>query len=208
VTWIVVAVLLVFALALLLAPLPIELSAQGRGEPGGDWALAGGVACGPLAGAAVAARGVEPALRVLLFGRRVLSRSLAGEREAEPSGATLAERWQRLSRWIDPGELARFLLRERRRVRIVRLQVDLSYSFADVTLTGRMLGALHALGALLPPAVTLRHEVCWDAVDRGRIVLSGRLKLWPGLVFLDTLLFLARHLRLTRPKPAAPGATA
>ncbi len=209
--WVALAVAAALAVVCVLAPLRVEVSAQGRGEPSGAWALAGGVEVGPLAMTALGAQGVEASVQVFAFGRQLWKRPLgvlfARERDPEKSGPPLAERWRSFERWLDPVETLGFVLSERRRVRVVRLEADLRYSFADIALTGKLLGALYALGALLPPQVVLRQAPSWESLDRGSLALSGRIKVWPGLLFLDTLSWLARHLRFRRRPAVTDGAT-
>lgn len=217
--WLIAAVVvLAVVIGLVFVPLRIRLNVQGRGEPDGFWALAGGVALGPLAGSGLGARGVEPAVQVHLFGRSVYKRTLGEllakkerKEEAEESTKQKVERaleraksgYDKLERRLDPLDLALFVVRERRRVRVERLVVELEYSFADITTTGKLLGAIHAFSAVLPPEVEIYQSPSWDDVDRGNFSGSGTIKFWPGLLLVDAGIYLIRNVRVrSRPRSA------
>lgn len=143
-------------------------------------------------------------LQALLFGRRVLSRPLFAERpDEEPEPVDWRERYRRLERWIDPIDLAFFVLRERDRVEVPELEVELQYSFEDVGLTGKMMGAVFLLDSLLPAPLVLRQTVGWEFEDRAAMQGTGTLVFRPGLVLFDVCVFLFRNIRLRRPVPAA-----
>jgi hypothetical protein len=204
------------ALLVLFVPLRVIVSAQGRGDPSGAWAFAAGGQLGPLVASGLGARGVTPRVELRLFGRKVWGKALtdligAGEegeggRERLDRAQALAKaRYTRLERWFDPGELGLWLFGERRRVRVDRMVVELRYSFQDVALTGKMLGAVYVLSGLLPPQLELRQEVSWESVDRASAVLDGQIKLWPGLILVDSVLFMVRNVKVRKRPPEPEG---
>lgn len=217
--WLIAAlVVLAVALGLVFVPLRIRLNLQGRGEPDGFWALAGGAELGPLAGSGLGARGVEPLVQLHVFGRRVWKRTLrellARTPKAEETGESTKEKveraldkaksgYERLERRLDPLDLALFMVRERRRVRVERLVIELEYSFADITTTGKLLGAIYAFGAILPAEVEIYQSPSWEDVDRGAFTGSGTIKVWPGLLLVDAGWYLIRNVRVrSRPRSA------
>lgn len=206
-SWLLATTGLVLALMIvaLFLRVTVHLSLQGRGDPSGSWALAGGVEVGPLTLAAHGGRGAVAGLQALLFGRRVLSRPLFPDRPPEPETpqVSLREQWRRLERWVDPVELAVFVLDERRRVGVPELEVELEYSFEDVALTGQMMGAIFLLDSLLPAPLALRQSVRWEFEDRAAMHGTGTLLFRPGLVLFDVCVFLIRNIRLRRPVPSA-----
>jgi hypothetical protein len=220
--WIVLAVLLFLSLAIgaLFVPIRLRLRLQGRGDPSGTWALAGAAQVGPVIGSGVAARGVTPTLRVHVWSRMVWERTLPQllEKKDEPEEAEepapLAER---VERWLDRAQRAHrrlpaenvlaFVVAERRRLRIESLEVDLDYSFADVATTGKLLGAIYALSAFLPPQVVVRQNPVWEFEDKAQFAASGVIVVWPGLVFVDSLVFLGRNVRTLLFARRAPEAT-
>src|SRR5687767_5349428 len=146
--WGIVAALLVAALiALVFLPLRVRFSLQGRGEPRGTWAVAGGAQLGPAAASGVAAATLPLSLSLHVFGRKVWQktarelRDARRKKQAEAADAEDAEllireraalaiergseRYRRLERWFDPLDLALFLVRERRRIRLELVEVDL-----------------------------------------------------------------------------------
>lgn len=192
-------------------PVRLHLRAEGRGDPSGAWALAGGIRLGPLSLSALAARGVPASLQLHLLSQRVYRRELdklLPPRPAGPQGfglPALRAGWRRLDRWLDPPELAAFLLGEHKHVTIAALRIELDYSFADIAFTGKLYGALCALSGLLPPPVVLRQRPRWDTVDRGEAAVAGELRVWPGRLLVDTTFYLIKHLKWRRPRAAAAG---
>ena len=219
--WIVTLALLVGILLLLvLVPLTLRVSVQGRGDPTGSWALAGGGQLGPLAISGVAARGVTATVQVHVFGRRLWQRRLrelaASKQKAsdDEEGALaraerevdeLRGRYARLERFFDPVDLLAYGVGELRRVRFEQLDVELGYSFQDVALTGKVMAAIYVLNGALPPRVVIRQNVSWESVDQAELQAAGAIKLWPGLLVLDTFWYVLKNVRLRRRKaPARP----
>lgn len=209
------AVLLAASVALVLAPLRVNLSVQARGDPTGAWAVAGGVRIAFVAVAVVAASGMPATASLHVFGRRLAERRLADlvSRAAggDGEGASvdrLHAAWERFERHLDPIEVAGFLLGERRRLELVEASVDCEYSFADVALTGKVLAALCVLDGALPPRVRIHGVPSWEAVDRAAVAASASLRLWPGRALVDALVFLARNARWRRGAPPAPAPAA
>ncbi len=201
-----VALLLAGACALvllivLLWPLRLHLSLQGRGDPSGTWALGGGTELGPIALSCVGANTVPAMLHVHVFGKRILSRRIS-QTKKRASTTPLSKRYAQLTRFIDPVSLATFLIGEQRRLRIPELEIELDYSFADVTLTGTMMGAIYALDAMLPAPIEIRQRTSWDAEDRAALRASGTIVFRALPLMWDTLVFLARNVKIRRPKSA------
>jgi hypothetical protein len=216
--WIVALALAVVALVLVLMPIRIRLRLQGRGEPSGLWALAAALELGPIIASVAAGRGATPMVRIHLLGLAIWKRVLGGRaapKDDEPTtspepAASLTERVDRtLARYrslrerVEPADLVSFLLRERRRLRIEHLEIDLAYSFVDIALTGKILGAICALSPLLPATVVIVQRPSWESVDRAELSCSGAIRLWPGLALVDSLVFVLRHLRKLPSKAAA-----
>ncbi len=201
------ALALLVVVLLVLLPIRLHLSIQGRGEPNGAWALAGGAQLGPALASGVAARGIAPRVELRVFGRALWPRRPKPERHEEVDDSSALERAERgiqraergvrrLSRWLDPLDLLLFLTRERRRIRVERLFVDLDYSFEDIIVTGKLLGAIYALSGVLPSVVEIRQRPSWDLEDRFSVAGDGEIRIFPGLIVVDTLWFVIRNLRL------------
>lgn len=199
--WLVLAGSLVaLALCALLLPITLTGSAQGRGEPSGDWAVAGGLGFGPLAASFVAAPGVTPLFVVHLFGRKLgvfpLRRAFGKVQffSARKQDETSIARFVRdLERASELCERALELLRADHRIRIEALTIALEYSFRDVALTGRLLGALYAVAAVLPERIVVRQTPRWDAEDRFTLEADLKLKLWPGRLAADAVRFMLKR---------------
>lgn len=210
--WIAIAVLLI-VVALALLPVRLHLSLQGRGDPSGTWMLAGGGQIGPLALSGVGARGVTPTAQLHLFGRQIWQRQLFAPAETKPEKPergvveSARARYAKLERWFDPLDLAVFIVSERRRVRVELLEIDLDYSFEDVALTGKVLGAFYMIGGMLPPPIVIRQTTSWESLDRAEVALVGKIRIRPGLVVLDSTIYLVRNLKIRRRRPPARGAT-
>ncbi|MBI4699895.1 MAG: hypothetical protein HY744_01805 [Deltaproteobacteria bacterium] len=212
---------LALLVALVCAPLRLRLTLQGRGDPDGHWAVGAGAQLGPLSVSAVAARGARPGVRVPLRRwtlwpsgrsgrpgpRRSRWRWRRSRRKPPQERPGLAARYRALARRIDPGALAVFLAGEHRRLRLESLVAELEYSFADIALTGKMCGALYALGGVLPARFAIRHVPGWESIDRARAEISGTIKLWPGLFVLDALVFAVKNVRLRSREADAPWKT-
>jgi hypothetical protein len=198
---IVVGVLVALLVLALFIPARLVVSAQGRGDPSGAWALAAGAQLGPFVASGVGAHGVTPRLELRLFGRKLWGEELGGRsaRDAQaPEQEKWRERYRGLERWFDLDTLGLWLLDERRRIRVDRMVVELHYSFQDVALTGKMLGAVYVLSGLLPPPIELRQEVSWDSEDRASAALDAKVLLWPGLILVDSALFVLRNVKLRK----------
>ena len=202
-------------LALLFVPVRLNLSAQARGDPSGAWALAGAGKLGPLVTSAVAAHGVPGRVELSLLGRAIWRFPRAARRDeprslrerTEKAAQRAERRYRRLERFFDPLELFLFVLRERRRLRVERCELEADYSFADVATTGKLMAALYALDGMLPPPFVLRQRVSWESVDRAKLAFSGRIKLWPGLLLVESGLFVIRSIRIRKRRPAQSGAS-
>ena len=201
-------VFVLVAIALVFVPFRLQLSLRARGDPSGAWAAAGGGQIGPVAVSGVAARGVSPRMSAHVFGKKLWERELAElteEQSPKATAETAKRSYEKLERWFDPLDLALFLLQERRRIRIELFEVDVSYSFQDIALTGKTLAALYVLGGALPAPIVIRPKPSWDAEDRADLALAGKIRVWPGLVLVDTTWFVLRRVKLRR-RNASPGA--
>lgn len=191
----------------------LQLNVQGRGDPSGQWALAGGAKVGFLSVAGVSGRGATPTVLVHLFGRSVLQRDMFGDGDADENededdeesseDKSLRERYDALARWVDPFDLAEFVFSERRRIAVPVMELELDYSFEDVVLTGQLMSAVHMLNGVLPAPMVVRQSVSWEFVDRGAFVGRGELACRPGLVLWDVCVFLWNHLQLRQPAAVA-----
>jgi hypothetical protein len=204
---------------LVLLPVKLRFSGQGKGEPSGFFALAGGVQVGPLALSALWAKGVPMQLALHGFGRKLWSRTLAEllareaddeEPEPEPPEKRALSRardgYGKLSRRLDPVDLFFFLARERRRIELLPTTVELEYGFRDIATTGKLLGAIYAIGPLLPAPLLIRQTPSWEGVDRAAFAVSGAIRVWPGLLVVDSLWYLIRNVKVRRRGAADPGA--
>lgn len=216
--WLIALVVaLALVAALLFVPIRIRFSLRGRGDPSGAWAVAGGAQLGPLALSAVAARGVPAAVAAHVFGKKLWERTLSelGKREPkadeaddeQPKTSALdgyKRRYDRLERWFDPLDLMLFLTEERRRIRVEQLDLDVVYSFEDVALTGKVLAALYVLAGILPPPISIRPRPTWESVDRADLALAGSIRVWPGLLLVDSAWFVVRRAKLRKRRIVRP----
>jgi hypothetical protein len=184
----------------LLLPITLTGHSQARGEPNGDWAVAGGLAFGPLAASFVAAPDLAPLAVFHVFGRKlmvlplrsplgrvqVFSKRGSQESSVEHIVRDLARASEGLERVLQ-------ILRDDHRFRVESLRLGLDYSFRDVALTGRLLGALYAVSAVLPERVTIEQTPRWDAQDRFTIEADLRLKVWPGRLAFELARFVLKR---------------
>jgi hypothetical protein len=204
--WLAVALVIDVVMALLYASFRVRLTVQGRGEPDGFWALAGGAELGPLALSGLGARGIEAKAQVHLFGKKLATRQ---RRRRARQPAAISEsvsetldgaraRYDQISRWFDPLDLGSFLIRERRRLAFEQMRLELDYSFVDIATTGQLLGAIYAVSALLPASVVVLQNPSWESVDRAAISGSGAIRVFPVLLLVDAAWFLIRNTKLRR----------
>jgi hypothetical protein len=203
------SVALLLVLAICYWPLRIDVSGRARGEPDGAWAVAGGMSLAGLSFAFVGARGVKARLTVTFWGRKLSLTPEWGKKLARPVPKRVKAASQRAWARVDPLDLGLKLLEERRHLRLRYLVLDADYGFRDPLLTGRLVGALSMLSAVLPPPIEIRHRPRWDFEDGWEISLDGRARFRPLLVLLDLAVHVVRGLRARRaPSPvalAAPG---
>jgi hypothetical protein len=194
--------LVVLAVYFVFWPFRLALELQALGDPGGDWLVAGGAELGPFALTGAAARGVAPRVQVHVFGRRLLTRELRADPERRPERRPEPRRARRflLDRLsdLDPIETARFLVGERRRFRVEDAELSLDFSFRDVALTGKCLGACYALDGLFSPSLRVLATPSWESEDRASGKLRGTVALWPWLALFDLMLFVLRYARRRR----------
>jgi hypothetical protein len=156
---------------------------------------------------AAAAPAIEPVLQVHLWRWRLIRRELRGQDEEEeeepeaepPTWNALTRGYARLERWLDPPDLALFLAGEHRRAQLDRLQVHLAYSFRDIALTGKTFAALCVLGGVLPPRIALTQRPSWEATDRARADIGGRITIWPGRFVFDLVVYALKNIRIRKP---------
>lgn len=193
--WLVaLALVLTLLVAFVSWPLRFEVSGRARGEADGSWVLGGGVSLSAVSVALVWARGVSPQLSFLIFGRKLAFQPHLGQRLARP----VPERVKAVSRraWgrVDPLALAVKLLEERRHIRLRYFVLDLAYGFRDPVLTGRLVGAIAALAAVLPAPIEVRQAPRWDFEDGWEVSLDGRAVVKPWLMLLDTAAYVVRQM--------------
>lgn len=198
----------------------VELDLRAQGEPTGAWAIALGVALGPIAVTSLWARSVPFRVDVFCFGRPLElgrgRRSDTAAAEPDPpasSGPEAAEQHQREAR---PAPSLTERLREGERylslagrleplVRVDAIELDCSYGFRDVALTGRFVAVLSVLGALLPRRVSLRQTPLWHGPERWSVQAQGRVGVAFGLVLVELLRYIvARRFGNTRSRSVAP----
>ena len=168
-------------------PLRLDVSARAVGSADGGWVVAAGLSLSVTSLTFVWARGVSPRLGFLLFGRKLSWKPAWGERLRRPVPKRVRAASQRAWARLDPLSLALQLLEERRHVRLRYLTLDLGYGFRDPLLTGRLVGVLSMLSAVLPAAVTLRQRPRWDFEDTWELSFDGRAVVKPWLMLLETL---------------------
>jgi hypothetical protein len=206
-------------LALCLNPLCARVSIRGRGGAEGTWALAGGLQLGPVSLSGAAARGVPTSLQIQAGPwrpwQRTLRALLRGKQQPEPGQVAeatdvfrnLARGYRAVERWFDPIDVVVFLVGERRRIRVRRLELDLDFSFDDILLTGRLLAAIYVLKSVLPPQFVIRHRHCWQSVDRLEGGLQAEVEIWPVLGAIDVLYYAVRNIRVRARREAASRTT-
>jgi hypothetical protein len=193
--WLVAFVLVLsLLLAFALWPLRFEVSGRARGEADGSWVLGGGVSLSAVSVALVWARGVSPQLSFLVFGHKLALEPRWGERLARPVPERVKAASRRAWGRVDPLDLALKLLEERRHVRLRYLVLDLAYGFRDPLLTGRLVGAISALAAVLPAPIEVRQAPRWDFEDGWEVSLDGRAVVKPWLMLLDTGAYVVRQM--------------
>lgn len=193
--WLVALMLALMLLSTLLFwPLRFEVSGRARGEADGSWVLGGGVSLAAVSVALVWARGVPPQLSFLIWGHKVAFKPRLGERLASPVPARVKAASRRAWSRVDPLGLALKLLEERRHLRLRYLVLDLSYGFRDPLLTGRLVGAISALAAVLPAPIEVRQAPRWDFEDGWEVALDGRAVVRPWLMLLDTGAYVVRRM--------------
>ncbi|HXK17157.1 MAG TPA: hypothetical protein VNG33_05130 [Polyangiaceae bacterium] len=185
--------LLLLALAICYWPLRFELSGRARGEADGSWMVAGGVSLAAVSLAFVGARGVPLQLSFLLFGRKLAWKAHWGKQLVRPVPKRVQAASRRAWARVDPLGLALKLLDERRHARLRYLVLDLAYGFRDPLLTGRLVGAISALSAVLPAPIEIRQAPRWDFEDGWQIGVDGRAVVRPWLMLLDILAYVVRQ---------------
>jgi hypothetical protein len=208
VPWLLLAgVLLLLGVVVCYWPLRIDVSARARGEADGAWVAAGGCSMARLSLAFVWARGVKPRLDVSFFGRKLALKPAWSRRLSRPLPARLKAASGRAWARLDPLELALKLLEERRHVRLRHLVIDTAYGFRDPLLTGRLVGALALLAAVVPPPIQINQSPRWDFEEGWELSLDGRAWVRPWLMALDVAVYVVRRLA-TPSAPRAPLAAA
>jgi hypothetical protein len=181
-------------------PLRFDLSARAKGEADGSWFVAGGASISVLSLTFVWARGVPAKLTFLLFGHKLGWRPRWGRRPKKTSKRPPQSRPRKGWPRIDPLDFALKVLEERRHFNLRYLVVDLAYGFRDPLLTGRLVGALSILSAVLPSRVELRQRPRWDFEDGWEIGVDGRAIARPWLVALDLAAYVVRTM-ISRRRP-------
>lgn len=184
-------------------PIRLDVSLRARGTADGGWAIAGGLSLPVVSGAFVWGRGVDPQLSLRLFGHKLSWRPRWSERLVRPVPQRVKAASRRAWSRVDPLSLGLKLLEERRHLRLRYLVIDLAYGFRDPLLTGRLVGALSVLSAVLPAVVELRQAPRWDFEDGWDVTVDGRAVMKPWLMVLDVAAYVVRQMR-SRPAPRPP----
>jgi hypothetical protein len=174
-------------------PLRLEVSGRARGEADGSWVVAAGASLAWLSVALVWAHGLKPQLSFMLFGRKLAWKPTWKRNLARPVPKRLKDASGRAWARVDPLGLGLKLLEERRHVRLRYLVLDLAYGFRDPLLTGRLVGAISVLSAVLPPPIEIRQAPRWDFEDGWEIGLDGRAVVRPWLALLDIAGYVVRQ---------------
>jgi len=196
------SVALLLGMAIGYWPLRFDVSGRARGEANGSWAVAGGVSLAAMSVAFVWARAVEPRITISVFGRKLAWKPRQGRPRARRVPGRVKAASQRIWARLDPLDLALKVLEERRHLRLRYLVVDLEYGFRDPLLTGRLVGALAMLSAVLPPAIEIRQAPRWDFEDGWEIVVDGRATLRPWLMALDLAAYVVSKVARRAPRAA------
>jgi hypothetical protein len=175
-------------------PLRLDVSLRARGTADGGWVVAGGLSLPVASVAFVWGRGLDPRLSLLLFGRKLSWKPEWSRRIARPVPRRLKAASQRAWARVDPLNLGLQILEERRHLRLRHLVIDLCYGFRDPLLTGRLVGALSMLSAVLPAAVELRQSPRWDFEDGWEVTVDGRAIMKPWLMLLDVAAYVVRQM--------------
>lgn len=189
-----------FALAPALRLIRIRFHLEGRGTPDGRWALAGAVKLGPTVASFVQAAQVPLSVSLSVFGiRRTIWQQGSGSEESVERSVRLPQPKNARKKRIFGARLFEwllFMLKERRRIQISRLDFELDYGFANVALTGQLAAGLYAISGVLPEPIRLQHRPAWIAEDRASFAGEGALKIYLLALLWDTAKFMLRP-----PKP-------
>ena len=185
-------------------PLRLDVSLRARGMADGGWAVAGGLSLPMASVAFVWGRGVDPRLSLLLFGRKLSWKPEWSRRMTRPVPKRVKAASQRAWARVDPFNLALQILEERRHLRLRYLVIDLGYGFRDPLLTGRLVGALSMLSAVLPAKVELRQSPRWDFEDGWEVTVDGRAIMKPWLMLLDVAAYVVRQMGSRPARPSQP----
>ena len=218
--WLVAFISALFVLLALVAffvPVSLSSNLQGRADPSGSWALAVGMAVGPVAFTVIAAHGVAPFLTCHVFGRQLMRLPLSRwlkrrprKKAADPHEATPAVDFTRIERSIarfvralDPVDTLLSWWEKDRIFEVRSLEIDVEYSFCDIALTGQILAGLCMLGGVLPERFVIHQTPLWEVEDRVALVADGKFRIWPGRLFVDVVGFVLKQRARAR-QVAAP----
>jgi hypothetical protein len=221
VLWVVLAVAVVCFITLavvIVAPVRLEVSIKGQDEFGKFWTVA---MDGQLLFFTVSfamAYGIDSVFQLHLFDRR-LFRSSPVKRKgptsepASPSLEVMLQKARRLrrevERWFDLDDLLVFAVDLRHRVRMERLNGQLSYATPDLAMTGILLGSLYSFAGLFAPFGSFHIEPLWVDVAKASGNLELAFRFYPGRMVLDAIVFTFKKIKLrqrenTRSVPAPP----
>jgi hypothetical protein len=185
-------------------PLRLDASLRARGTADGGWVVAGGLSLPVTSVAFVWGRGLSPRLSFLLFGRKLSWNPRWSQRLGRPVPKRVKAASRRAWSRVDPLNLALKLLEERRHLRLRYLVIDLAYGFRDPLLTGRLVGALSVLSAVLPAVVELRQAPRWDFEDGWDVTVDGRAIMKPWLMLLEVAAYVVRQMGSRPASPSQP----
>lgn len=194
-------------------PLALSSNVQGRAEPSGSWALAFGVAVGPLALTVIGAAAVPPFVTCHVFGKQLLRLPLsrwlrrAGRRpqpkgEQGPITPAKPGRAERalgsFMRTLDPIEIVLSWWEKERVFEVRSLVVETEYSFRDVALTGQILAGMYMLSGILPERYEIHQTPIWETEDRVSFAADGRFRIWLGRLLVDLVGFVLKQAGANR----------
>jgi hypothetical protein len=218
VQWVALAIALTFLVAVIapaVIPVRLALSVKGHGEFGKYGAFALGARLWFVTVAYADAFGADSLFQVLVFGQRVFHRSPVGKQqvvdEADEHKMTLKELldkapiWRdKVERWIDLGDVLRFVVDLRHHIRMERLNGRLSYATPDVAVTGMISGSLFTMAGLLAPFGVFLVEPQWVDVAKAAGNLDVVFRFYPTRIVLYAIVFAFKNIKLRQRETPGP----
>lgn len=214
--WVALAIALTILVAVIapaVIPVRLALSAKGHGEFGKYGAFALGARLWFVTFAYADALGADSLFQVLVFGQRVIHISPVGKRvvkddEHKMSLKELLEKapiWRdKVERWIDLGDVLRFVVDLRHHIRMERLNGRLSYATPDVAVTGMISGSLFTMAGLLAPFGVFLVEPQWVDVAKAAGNLDVVFRFYPTRIVLYAIVFAFKNIKLRQRETPVP----